>query len=118
MKIGRIETFYVPPRWLFVREHARLRGDVDELCQRFGSSGTNAVEPGIGRLIRISASATRSPHAACQSRTRGQDPNFGISQPPILGCFRPIRRLIVCLTLGGGSAKEGWSPNSQYYRYS
>ena len=38
------------PRWLFVREHARCRGDVDELCLTFNSSRA-AMERRVAALF-------------------------------------------------------------------
>ncbi len=38
------------PRWLFVREHARCRGDIHELCRAFGSSRA-AMERRVAALF-------------------------------------------------------------------
>jgi Zn-dependent peptidase ImmA (M78 family) len=38
------------PRWLFIREHARARGDVDQLCRVFDTSQA-ATERRIADLL-------------------------------------------------------------------
>ena len=50
MKIGRIETFYVPPRWLFVRvvESARERGAEIGAIEQAEAEALGQVAPRAG----------------------------------------------------------------------